>query len=355
MYRNCIFCAADLGGNDAVERFPVGRALAFDAARGRLWAVCPRCARWNLAPLEERWEAIEDGERLFRDARLRVQRENVGLARLPDGTRLVRVGQALTGELAAWRYGEQLTLRKRQYVVAGLVTGIASAGVLMGVGAAGLGIGAYWLATHVVRPMWRGYRDAEVLHTSVPPEGSAGIRQHLRRSHLRRAQLRRGEDGGVELFVPQVEAEVPAGDTGLLRTVGAHPLVVPGPAARMVLGRGMVVVNARGARRRQVDLALRVLEHAGTADRYLEAAAVRGQWLYGGSRLDRNPAEPNPVAALALEMALHEETERRALDGELAALEEMWRQAEEIAAIADRLPDGVGPTHPPRVADAGLR
>ena len=45
------------------------------------------------------------------------------------------------------------------------------------------------------------------------------------------------------------------------------------------------------------------------------------------------------MASLALEMALHEETERRAMEGELAALTEMWRQAEEIAAIADRLPD----------------
>jgi hypothetical protein len=38
---------------------------------------------------------------------------------------------------------------------------------------------------------------------------------------------------------------------------------------------------------------------------------------------------------LALEMAAHEEAERRALEGELALLEEAWREAEEIAAIAD--------------------
>jgi hypothetical protein len=36
-------------------------------------------------------------------------------------------------------------------------------------------------------------------------------------------------------------------------------------------------------------------------------------------------------------MALHEEEERRALDGELAGLEAMWRAAEEIAAISDDL------------------
>jgi hypothetical protein len=116
MYRSCIFCSAPLGSNESIERFPVGRSLAFDGAKGRLWAVCPKCARWNLAPIEERWEAIEDAERLFRDTRTQVQSENIGLAKLRDGTRLVRVGQALAGELAAWRYGESLVQRRRRYL-----------------------------------------------------------------------------------------------------------------------------------------------------------------------------------------------------------------------------------------------
>jgi hypothetical protein len=349
MYRNCIFCSADLGANESIEPFPVGRSLAFDAARGRLWAVCPRCARWNLAPLEERWEAIEAGERLFRDSRLRVQSENVGLARLRDGTRLIRVGQAVAGELAAWRYGQQLAGRQRRYLAAGAATAAASAGLLLGVGAAGLGIGAFWLGSRIVRPFWRGYRDAEVLYTQRTAEAPAGARQHVRRSHLRWARLQPGADGGVELFVPNVQVEVPVLGPGVLRAVAAHPLVIPGDAARMVLGRGMVAVNERGARRKQLDLAVRVLEHAGSADRFLDAASRRRQWLYGGSELDTNPAEPNRIASLALEMALHEETERRAMEGELAALTEMWRQAEEIAAIADRLPDGVPAAEPPRL------
>jgi hypothetical protein len=41
------------------------------------------------------------------------------------------------------------------------------------------------------------------------------------------------------------------------------------------------------------------------------------------------------IQRLALEMSLHEEAERRAMAGELALLEEAWRQAEEIAAISD--------------------
>ena len=45
---------------------------------------------------------------------------------------------------------------------------------------------------------------------------------------------------------------------------------------------------------------------------------------------------------LALEMALHEEQERRALEGELKVLEAAWKAAEEIAEISDNLllPEG---------------
>jgi len=41
------------------------------------------------------------------------------------------------------------------------------------------------------------------------------------------------------------------------------------------------------------------------------------------------------VDRLALEMAANEDTERRAMDGELTELERAWRDAEEVAAIAD--------------------
>ncbi|MEJ2236834.1 MAG: hypothetical protein P8X82_00920 [Gemmatimonadales bacterium] len=43
---------------------------------------------------------------------------------------------------------------------------------------------------------------------------------------------------------------------------------------------------------------------------------------------------PKPTK-LAIEMAVHEEQERRALAGELLTLETAWREAEEIAKIAD--------------------
>ena len=40
-----MFCKRSLGSNEVIESFPVGRRLAFDAARGRLWVVCMKCRR----------------------------------------------------------------------------------------------------------------------------------------------------------------------------------------------------------------------------------------------------------------------------------------------------------------------
>ena len=109
-----MFCQKPLGANEVVETFPVGRRLAFDSARGRLWVVCPKCERWNLTPLEERWEAVEDCERIFRSTRMRVSTENIGLARHAEGLTLVRVGRPLRPEFAAWRYGDQFGRRQRR-------------------------------------------------------------------------------------------------------------------------------------------------------------------------------------------------------------------------------------------------
>jgi hypothetical protein len=345
VYRHCIYCSADLGANEALESFPVGRTLAFDAAKGRLWAVCGRCARWNLAPFEERWEPVEDAERLFRDARLRAQSENVGLAKLRDGTRLIRVGAALAGEMAAWRYGEQLRQRRTRHLRAGA----ALAGGVGLVALAGLVVGGGGLVAttlvwrRLVRPALQGYRDAEVLHTFPAAGAEPGARIHLRRRDVAGATLRSAPDGGLELHLPPLAEEAPWLGKGVLRRTGMRTLVVGDADARRVMERAMVAVNAGGARRRQLERAVQVLEAAGSAEVYVAAAARRRLRLHGGSEVyDRTPSDPNPVAALALEMALHEEQERRAMQGELSILEAAWRDAERIADIADRL--AIAPT-----------
>ena len=41
------------------SRSPLGRRLALDGEKWRLWVVCPKCLHWPLTPLEEGWEAID--------------------------------------------------------------------------------------------------------------------------------------------------------------------------------------------------------------------------------------------------------------------------------------------------------
>src|SRR3954453_3364857 len=141
MYSTCIFCHANLGTNEAVEHFPVGKRLAFDGAKGRLWVVCRKCERWNLTPLEERWEAIEECERAFRSTRLRVSTEHIGLARLKEGTELVRIGEPQRPEMAAWRYGDQFGRRRRKRIT--LIAATAAAVGVVSVAGPALGLVGY--------------------------------------------------------------------------------------------------------------------------------------------------------------------------------------------------------------------
>jgi hypothetical protein len=339
--------------------------LAFDGEKGRLWAVCGRCARWNLAPIEERWEAIEEAERLFRDTRTRVQSENIGLAKLRDGTRLVRVGQALAGELAAWRYGETLARRQSRAVVYG---GIASA---VGAGLYVAGLGLLFAGGLMVGPcLYPGYQYLRLRVRELRPVGVAeaeigGARQQvqLRGVDADGAWLSQPNDGqGIALNFPRaVQVPEPRG-SAYPRKV---PLVLRGDAALPVLGRVMVHVNSRGGSARGVQAALKRMQAVGSPGEFVQEVARRRLLLTGGatkqpranlgfdSMFDPEPDErpSEPGIALALEMALHEETERRALDGELAMLEAMWRDAEEIASIADRLP-GLPAPEPPRLDPA---
>ena len=137
MYTTCLHRHRDLGANEHVAAFPVGGRLAFDAARGRLWVVCPHCARWNLTPLEERWEAIETCERLYRGTHRRVATDQVGLAALGGGFDLIRIGQPVRPEFAAWRYGAELVRRQWRDLGGAALTLGASVGGTAGVATAG--------------------------------------------------------------------------------------------------------------------------------------------------------------------------------------------------------------------------
>ena len=322
MYSTCIFCNGALGTNEVLEDFPVGRRIAFDAARGRLWVVCRRCERWNLSPIEERWEAIEAAERIFRETRMRVSTDQIGLARHREGLELVRIGAPQRPEFAAWRYGDQFGRRRRRALLvggatAGVIGTVAIAGVVTGVLS-----GAILAQSGNFVNLWQ---NARTLVRVRAPDGRV---LKLKRPDLQAAALRPDTEAGG--FVLE------------LRNKRRVTHVFRGEQAERIAGVMMPRLNAAGARPSVVQDAVTTLERAGGPEAFLEdllrrppvASRGRRQLLEPGTlKLGRLPTP----SRLALEMALHEEQERRALEGELKALELAWQEAEEVAAIADDL------------------
>jgi len=358
MYTTCLFCNADLGTNDALELFPVGRRIAFDPARGRLWAVCTSCHQWNLAPLEERWEAIDDCERMFRLTRLRLSTANIGLARLREGLELVRIGPALLPEIAAWRYGDQL-VQRHSLVMRGFGQVLR--------GGAWLGDQANRLI-HEVRDTERRddpltrlrlyRRRRRVLDVTTDSEGKSVI---LRYGDLPEASLLRPE--------PHAPWRMLVRHQGGLSTLNGEP-------ALRTAGKLLAAINIYGGTPDEVAYASAKVEDAGNDTSYFArvfAIAMRTSWgrfpqapaelavarpmsmaerlaLYVSNRSfwSRGAIGSDPATSLlalpvvdrlALEMAAHEDSERRAMAGELAELEAAWKEAEEIAEIADAMFD----------------
>jgi len=335
MYSTCLFCNQALGTNAMLESFPVGRRVAFDADKGRLWVVCRKCERWNLTPLEERWEAVEEAERLYRGARRRVATAEIGLARLHDGTDLVRIGAPLRPEFAAWRYGDQFGRRRnRQMLVAGAglvaVGGLVVGGATLGVAVGGFG----WMISRLGQQVIHG--SGETIVARIRTE--AGEVLPVRRRHLAESTLEHASDGALA-----IELRYKNGRSRF-----------EGPDALRVASLVIPAVNRFGGSRRTVAAAVGEIEQVGGPERYVEQLARRGaemtavrgrphRWGRRG-RIGRTGLYGlAPIDRLALEMALHEDAERRAIAGELAQLADAWRDAEEIAAIADDLlvPAGV--------------
>jgi hypothetical protein len=151
----------------------------------------------------------------------------------------------------------------------------------------------------------------------------------VRAKHIRAAQLhvRGREPSTVSLDLPH--------DGGWAHLDGLDALHA---ASTLMAG-----ANRFGATSAQVQEAVRRVEDLGDAATYLRAAST-----LGGARNSRmtslinlwrglGPMRLSGSECLALEMALHEESERRALEGELAILEAAWREAEEIAQLADAM------------------
>jgi hypothetical protein len=302
MLADCFFCGSELP-DPAPNHLEAGDRLAFDPRLGRLWQVCARCRRWNLTPIESRWEIVEECERLSRPSQLLLKTEHLMLLSVGVG-QLIRVGTPARGEFAEWRYSSTLDsyLRGR----AGLQRAFLSLPELP--------VGGYdfYGTTYALPQPWIGSPFIE--HGAL-----------LSALFLNVPFAERCPSCGDPLFIHPAAF----GDLRFHRVSGGTAMIVPCglcgeqvlvslPEARPAVRAGLALVSHKYRRVAHVDRAVRPLDRIGGPQELLTRLCAK----------DIAIGELRKPARLALWIALDELAETEALEDE-------WRMAESLAQIAD--------------------
>lgn len=307
----CAFCDGRIEPGDAVADVSLGRTVAFDAARRRVWNVCARCGQWNLVALDlaELDAVIAELELRYFATSKRSERDGVGVGEERDGVSLVRLADATWKQSAAWRFGRRLRARRRWWLAY----------------VAGLAVFAFyqpgWLRAFVSQgwatPAILAFLLLSVWWTNRGVVGSA--RAGDRRIEVPRGRLR--------------DARLNATGDGWSLTVqhASGTSTLTGEPALQLLRQLLFRINFPGAGQRELERALAMVELGGGA------AALIGNWIRANPdadwRLGRLPME----VALAFEIAAHEETERRAMEAALLPLARAAAEAESRALIVEAL------------------
>lgn len=313
---------------------PVGRKLAYDVDRGRLWIVCPKCGEWNLTPLEERWEAIEECERIVATAPARASSANVALSRA-SGIELIRIGPALRDELANWRYGPRFARRRRRARIVSATAGAVFVGgvgavALMGMLTAGPAM-ALWAAAFGF--VWL-FETGSSVSRNLGPDRDVRVVDTSGRSHRFPSAML----GEVTLVRERHREAKPA--VGVWLPVSDKPVTLRRIDALLALGTMLPRLNWSGAQPRTIQRATALLDEAEArvADTSRSVRIAGTAWEV--IAISNWPAEgalalAGSIPLLALEMAVSEELERQAMVGEASVLGTRWLEAETVAAIAD--------------------
>jgi hypothetical protein len=310
MYQTCAFCNGKLDGDGGPSGLGVGKRLAFDEWKGRLWVICPKCARWNLAPWDDRLERIDALARAAREGGSRIVAASgqVALIRWRSYD-LVRVGKPPRLEFATWRYGERLRARRREQLKFVVPVTVAALGLAVAVNvAAGGSAGVFvWNVPNAARAMYRGMVGRRRIGLVEPPVCErCGSVMTLRARHVAHARV---VPGGAHA------------DLALLLTCpscGAEGALLVGTDAQAALRQGLTYLALARRDHQRAEDAARLVEGAGGPEQLIRDLARRELTLRSFA----------PERRLALEMAVDERAE-------VAELERQWREAEELAEIAD--------------------
>ena len=316
-----MFCHKSFPENGVFGRLPPGRRLAYDPALGRLWVVCEGCRRWNLAPIEERWEALYQLERLVRDrAKVVSETENITLLEAGELT-IIRVGNAGLAEQSWWRYGQELNRRKssfdsaRSKLTAYTFGTMAYLSDLVGLGEEGLNI--TWDDTPIADILrwrrfgwaaWHGNQDCPYCNSTL-----RALRYDLSWWVYPEFDSNTGKIG-VKVPCPRCDPWTPDKVYSL-----------EGVEAENALRRVLAYQHISGASVGAIKDAAQVIEDAGSAERFEAAVSAQRKSLWGMGQ----------TRSIALEIALNHTVESRMMTLELQALEFIWKQEEDLARIID--------------------
>jgi hypothetical protein len=307
VFRTCAFCNASFDGDGGPSGLGVGRRIAFDEWKGRLWVVCPRCSRWNLTPFDDRLERIEAVARAANQGRIAASTPQVSLIRWQRYD-FVRVGRPPRIELATWRYGERLRNRQRERMKVVLPLTVAAIGLGIAANvAAGGGFGlVVWNVHRAVNWFYRRLLGSrKVAMTEAPICARCGGLMELRARHVQFARIvpDAHADMAVVLSCPRCHEE------------GAQLI---GSEATQVVRQGLTYLNVIRRGHQRAEDAARVVDRIGGPELLVRDIANRQKMLRA----------LQPERRLALEMAVDEQAEAE-------ELEQQWREAEELADIAD--------------------
>jgi hypothetical protein len=256
----------------------------------------------------------------------------------------VRIGEPQRPEFAAWRYGDQFGRRRMKAIATGVGVTAAAGLIVSGAVVSGVGLAAIAPLIHVANLVGIVSAAGMAQNPTDHPDGG----RFIPIGNPRIIPSDRAAGWAVDIgYTAHYHGADPTlrngGYWGMMRRQeGKNELgrvQLHGADAIPLLRRLMPLINRGGARRTVITEGVSLIEQAGGPERFGNwAAGMRREWAAKSTFGDTGDLSAIPVAArLAFEMAINEDAEREALEGELTALERAWAEAEGIASIADSL------------------
>ena len=310
MYTTCGFCGGSLGGDGGASGLGVGKRFAFDPWKSRAWVICGVCGRWNLTPFDDRSETIEALEKMGRAGRVAATSAQVTLIRAAAYD-VVRIGRPPRIEMATWRYGERMKARRREHLKVYVPVAIVTVGAMVALNAAaGVGLGGFFgQMPGMIDAAATGIIGQRKVGIEPPICENCGKVMVLRARHIQHARLTHTAHTDLALLLTCPHCD----------TLGAQ---IEGDVAEKALRSGMTYLNLkkkRAAKRKATEAAV-LLDNSGGPEELVRRLTSE----------ERTVKALGIQQGLALEMAVDEQAELR-------ELEQQWKEAEEIAEIADNL------------------